>query len=176
MKTDLSPPWYTLWNEIKSTIGNDSEITVDDLNTASLPYIIPVQVKNDQKAVAIATIVSLHHQLGNISIDIQVKDANGNEVKPIYPTTAKDLASVVELALSTNPWFKKVTIKPFSPFPGSKDAVYIILSKAVIQFYNDDLSDLYYNYNNVVAYVFREVLNSAVSGISIHTSTAEEEK
>jgi hypothetical protein len=173
MTTQLSPPWYTLWNEIKASIGNDPGVTVGDLDTSQTPYIVPISVDNHDKAVAIASIMNLHHQMGNITVDVQVKDPAGNIVTPITPSNPQALVELIESGLGNNGWFQKVVAQPF--YPGSPSTVvFVVFSKAVIQFFNDDLSDLYNNYNNVVAFVFRDVLHPAPGGISLYSSTAEE--
>ncbi|WP_127532908.1 hypothetical protein [Paenibacillus kobensis] len=43
----------------------------------------------------------------------------------------------------------------------------------IVQFFDDNLSDLYGNYNNVAAFVFREVLRNRISRTSIQFSTAQ---
>jgi len=48
-----------------------------------------------------------------------------------------------------------------------------VFTKSVTQFYNEDLSDLYRNYNEVSAGVFREVLKEKINGIDIDPSTEE---
>ena len=172
MTTQLSPPWYTLWNEIKASIGNDPGVTVADLDTSQTPYIVPISVDNHDKAVAIASIMNLHYQMGNITVDVQVKDPAGNIVTPIIPGKPEALVEFIESGLGNNGWFQKVVAQPF--YPGSPyTVVFVVFSKAVIQFFNDDLSDLYNNYNNVVAFVFRDVLNPAPGGITLYPSTAE---
>ena len=35
----------------------------------------------------------------------------------------------------------------------------VIINKAIVQFYNDDISDLCRNYNEVAAKVFKEITN-----------------
>jgi hypothetical protein len=172
MTPHLSAPWYTLWNEIKATIGNDSDVSVGDLDTSRSPFIVPIKVNNHDKAVAIASIMALHHQLGNVSVDVQVKDPNGTIVQPVTPSSAQALTELVQVALAKNNLFEKVVVKPL--YPGARDIVYPVFSKAVIQFYNDDLSDLYNNYNNVAASVFSDVLNPAPGGVSVYSSTTED--
>jgi hypothetical protein len=152
VQPQLSPPWYTLWNEIKASVGNDPGVKVGPLVTSSLPYIVPITVGNHDKAVALASIMALQHQFGNISVVIQVKDGDGTPVKPINPTSADQLAELVKTALDSNGWLTQVVVQPL--FPGGRAIVFAVFAKAVIQFFNDDLSDLYHNYNNVVGFVF----------------------
>lgn len=168
MKTaELSPPWYTLWNEIKASIGNDTAVTVNPLDTKSSPYLVPITVADHDKAVAIASVMALRHQMGNITVDVQVKDREGRIVSPEIPESVEKLAEMVKKALGDNTWFVEVVVKPLF----MREVVFVVFKKAVIQFFNDDLSDLYNNYNNVVAFVFRDVLNPAPGGISIICST-----
>jgi hypothetical protein len=167
----LSPPWYTLWNEIKSSIGDDPAVTVNPLNTSQNPFIVPIAVSNNDKAVGIASIISLQHQLGNISVAVQVTNADGQIVTPVIPSSVEELVQLVQTALNGNSWFIEVIEKQIAPtLPVT---VYPVFSKAVIQFYNDDLTDLYSNYNNVAAFVFKNVLNPAPGGIPLYSSTAQ---
>jgi len=172
MTAQLSPPWYTLWNEIKASIGNNPGVTVEDLDTSQTPYIVPISVDNHDTAAAIASIMNLHYQIGNITVDVQVKDPAGNIVTPITPGSVSQLVELVESGLGNNGWFKEVLPKPL--YPNAPEVVFVVFAKAVIQFYNDDLSDLYHNYNNVAAFVFRDVLHPSPGGIWLYTSTAEE--
>lgn len=167
----LSPSWYTLWNEIKASIGNDPDVKVNPLVTKSSPFEVPIDVTGHDKAVAIVSIMALRHQLGNITVDIQVKDEKGNVVSPETPESPEQLVEMVKKALGNNAWFVDVVAK--SPFPHARTIVYPVFKKDVIQFFNDDLSDLYNNYNNVVAFVFGDVLNPAPGGFSLYCSTAQ---
>lgn len=163
----LSPPWYTLWNKIKYSIGNDTAVTVNQLDTKSSPYIVPITVADHDKAVAIASVMILRHQMGNITVDVQVKDGAGKIVSPETPESAEKLAELLKKALGDNAWFVEVVVMPSF----QRGVVFPVFKKAVIQFFNDDLSDLYRNYNNVVGFVFREVLNPGPGGIPILCST-----
>jgi len=87
--TTLSAPWYTLWNEIKATIGNDSDVSVGDLDTTVSPFIVPIKVSSKDKAVAIASIMTLHYQLGNITVDVQVKDRTVTLLNPLLQVQLK---------------------------------------------------------------------------------------
>jgi hypothetical protein len=50
--------------------------------------------------------------------------------------------------------------------------VYPVFKVRVVQFFNDDLSDFFSNYNNVAAFVFKDVLRNTISGTPIQFSTA----
>lgn len=172
-QAQLSPPWYTLWNEIKASIGNDPGVTVNPLVTSQHPFVVPITVTDHNKAVGVASIMSAQYTLGNITVVVQVKDGSGQIVKPVVPGSPDDLVKLMQAALTGNKWFVEVVKKAFTPLPHSPVVVYPVFSKAVIQFFNDDLSDLYSNYNNVVAFVFKLVLNPAPGGIPVYSSTAK---
>ncbi len=172
-QAQLSPPWYTLWNEIKASIGNDPGVTVNPLVTSQHPFIVPITVTDNNKAVGVASIMRSQYTLGNITVVVQVKNGSGQIVQPVVPSSPDDLVNLAKTALTGNKWFVEVVKKAFSPLPHAPVVVYPVFSKAVIQFYNDDLSDLYNNYNNVVAFVFKDVLNPAPGGIMFYSSTAK---
>jgi len=74
------------------------------------------------------------------------------------------LSELIEVGLAKNGWFEQVVIQPL--VPGGASVAFIVFSKAVVQFFNDDLSDLYHNYNNVVAFSFKDVLNPAPGALA----------
>ncbi len=165
----LSPPWYTLWNKVKYSIGEDPEVVVGDLQTQSDPFIIPIRVDNRQKAQALASIMNPSYSLGNIHINVEISDSSGKIISPINPTSPEQLSEMVQTGLQGNHLFLKVVTQPL--FPNARLIVFPVFKKEVIQFYNDDLSDLYNNFNNVAALVFQNVLKPAPGGISLDCST-----
>ena len=52
-----------------------------------------------------------------------------------------------------------------------RSVVYAIFKKEVIQFFNDDISDFYCNYNEVAAKVFNEVLCNDYKEILLFCTT-----
>jgi hypothetical protein len=167
----LSPPWYTFWNQVNSALGNDPDITVGPLNTGSNPYGIAVNVSGSDKARALATIVQSQQTFGNVVVQVQIF-YQGQQAAPIAITSAQQLVQVVQMALGGNGWFVEVQSRPLTPISKAQ-VIFPIFQKSVIQFYNDDLSDYYSNFNGVVASVFSEVLNGAIAGMPIYSSTAK---
>ena len=170
---NLSPPPYTYFNFLKHSIGNDPCLEVLEMQVMEGGnYLIQIEVEVRSKARALAVILKLHQNIGNENIYIEVLN-NGRIVRPQEDyRTMRDFIKMFECALSTNHYFDRATfIKTISGMP----IVFLIFKKEVIQFFNDDLSDLYANFNGVAADVFREVMRSPINGIFINPSTAMEE-
>ena len=132
-------------------------------------YVVPIKVKNPDQAVAIASIVTLSHKIGNLTVQVQVTDGEDNDVKPVVPGSSDQLADLVRKALKGNYLLNDVIVKA-SPV-SQKKVVFAVFTKSVIQFPNDDLSDLYGNFNGVTAAVFRDVLANEPGGYMLDPST-----
>jgi hypothetical protein len=166
----MNPPWITLWNKTQASIGNDAGVMVAALDSSSNPYVICVTVQGLPKAVGLSSIVRPRHDFGNVKVVLEVKDDHGSPVTPVIPTSADELARSVRSALEGNRWYRDVVVKGGLGLP----RVYPVFGKGVVQFFNDDLSDLHSNYNGVAAAVFAEILASACGrfGLSCSTDTS----
>ena len=170
----LSPPPYTYFNFIKHSIGNDSCLEVLEMQVQEEGnYLIQIEVQDRRHARALAAILELHKNIGNENIYIEVLH-KGTIVEPQEDyKTMKDFIKMFETALCSNRYFNRATfIKSLAGYP----IVFLIFKKEVIQFFNDDISDFFNNFNGVAADVFREVLKPAVHEIWINPSTAMERK
>ncbi len=173
-EVQLSPPWVTYFNEIKYSIGQDPSVTVGPLIPAGSQYLALVNVSDNEKAVALATLLVPSVEFGNITLDIIVVNNEQETVSPIpCPLRSFQIANLVETALSGNPYFEQVVVKPQSP--GAPNAVYPVFSPEVIQFYNDDLSNLCNTFTGVASSVFAHVMKEDVCDIAILFSTSCEE-
>ncbi len=174
----LSPPWYTVWNKILHTIGADPRNHVQPLqDLGGGKYLVRIITVTPVPG-ALATIVRPSYALGNVTVSVEILDIAGHTVKPEMPT-GTDPAGAVLLALQTslknNPLYAEAFRPQKSPIsPPTLGDVVLILQKAVVQFFNDDLTDYYSNFNGVAASVFAEVLNTQYAGnvrLSFGTAT-----
>lgn len=106
---------------------------------------------------------------GSWALRVQVLDQGGQPVSPVVPQSAEQLAGLVRTAFANNPLFVDVHTRPLTM--GGRLAVFPIFSKAVVQFPNDDIGDWYFNFNDVAAKSFGNVLEGAPSGIILSVST-----
>jgi hypothetical protein len=167
--TSLSPPWITLWNKINGSIGNDPSVRVEPLDQSNNPYVVRITVDGRAKAISIASLLKPSHQLGGVSVIVEIRDRDGETAAPVIPGSVDDLVRQVESGFMDNRWYVEVVKKEFLGRP----RVYPVFAKGVIQFKNDDLSDLYGNYNAVAATVFSRVLTHSPGGFDLIPSTSE---
>ena len=165
----LSPPWYTFFNFLKHSVGADRCVEVLEMRELSDgKFLVEVDVKDRHRAAAMANILLPHKNFGNIDVSVEVSHC-GRIVRPGEPPrSARDLVRLFEEAFCTNRYFERAES---ARVPGGT-WVFPVFAKAVIQFFNDDISDLYSNFNGVAADVFAEVLMLSVNGVLVNPSTA----
>jgi hypothetical protein len=174
-QVSLSPPEVTYYNEIKfSIVRKDPLIRINPFRL--LPgglVIVNLHVQGFRKAQALATLLVLNKTIGNIRVKVRVWTSQGKRVEPIERRLSSlEIASLYRTAFRTNPLFKFVARRRIF----GRTFVYPVFDIRVIQFFNDDLSDFYSNYNNVAAFVFRNVLRNTINNIPVQFSTALKKK
>ena len=165
----LSPPWDTLWKKFVNTFGCDPAVTVDKLDTSQPKlYTIPIVVDDEKKGTALATLIRSKFPMGNITVVTAVKNSKGQAWAPIIIHDADETVAVFKTAFKGNTLF--VNAAKRGPF----NDVFIIMTKSIVQFFNDDMSDYYYNFNGVTAQVLSELIwqQYANNTITCLTSTA----
>jgi hypothetical protein len=140
---------------------------VSPLDQSGSPYVTRLAVRDHAKAVAIASVLRPLHEFGNVRVAVEVTDGTGAAVRPSAPASAAELADLVRTAFHGNPWYRDVAVR--GGLGGQ--SVYPVLARSVVQFFDDDLSDLHGNYNAVAASVFAELLERAPGGQHLHCST-----
>lgn len=168
METKLSPPWYTFANEVKYTYGASPYITVSDLVQVGEAYELKINVCNDYIAAALREVLPLTKDFGGVIVNIIVYNKLGQVVTPQNIVfTPETLAKTLCTALYGNPLFVGTILTEGKVNPEQIESlgqVVVIIKKAVIQFYNDNISDVCSNYNEVAAVTFMDVSNLQYSG------------
>ncbi|ULL13058.1 hypothetical protein DVH26_00345 [Paenibacillus sp. H1-7] len=166
----LSPPEATYYNEIKYSVGNDPLVRVAPLcTTENGSFIITLRVRGLQKAQALATLLVLNKTFGSTRVKVKVKTFQGRVAEPIRAALKpREIARLYRTAFRTNRLFNFAATRAVFGIT----YVYPVFKAKVIQFYNDDLSDFYGNYNNAAAFAFRDVLRNTIQGTTVQFSTA----
>lgn len=141
--TKLAPPWITYVSELEQMFLYDPEVHVlydNDEHTVRL------YIDEPAKATALSLVLPAEKQFGPITLIITVIPANGS---------VENLDNLWEAAFHNNPVFsftKRITGVFTNPI------TYVVFKNKVVQYFNDDLSDVYGNcstlYQNIAADIF----------------------
>lgn len=137
-KLKLSPPWDTYYQELNAMFKNDPEVHVvmdDD------EYSVKLYVESADKAAALQELLPEEVQFGNVTLKVTVVPANTQNERLL--THNKNHPGYTELMFRTafdrNPALSDVvTVQGIFGF----SACYVIFKKEVVQYYNDNMSDI----------------------------------
>lgn len=162
----LTPPWYTLWRKIYYTLSNDQDLLIGELeNIDNKSYKIEITAKKMTTALALRQVINPIFELGNINVKIVIKNPTIGVIP--YPDnkteyTLDDISLLMNAAFKGNILFKGAILIPQSEDPKPLSGKIVVLfSKSIIQFFNDDLSDIYGNFNDITARVIEELVISS---------------
>lgn len=144
-KIKLSPPWSIFYDEISAMFKPDSQVKVvmDEDN-----YTVHVFVDDTKKSAAIAKILQQNKKFGRITLKVVVPPPDGAK--------AVKFANGVELyeaAFNGNPRLSYV--KPKSSIFDT--SFYVVFRNEVVQYFNDDISDVNGNCSTLAEYIARDI-------------------
>jgi len=146
MALGLQAPWVTFVNELEALFDKDPEITVDyDADDE----IVSILVDNADKADALTELLPAEIPFGNIVLTIEVIPANKE-------TNDNEWVQLFKRAFAGNPIVKDIVT--VDPDMFSFGATYILFSKEVVQFFNDDLSD----YNGLCSTLYEDIADDVL--------------
>lgn len=164
VRLKLSPPWITFVNQVRAMFGNDPDIKID-YNDDDVT--MKVYVEKPDKASAIARLLPVEKEIGNITLRISVIPAN-NVFAQIGKVSAKQL---FDIAFENNPVYaysKEIT----GIFTNT--ITYVVFKNRVVQFFNDNLNDIHglvsTLYQDIAAEIFDE---TQVYGVNYNTDIEE---
>lgn len=155
----IQSPWVTTYNKIKALFERDDDLTISPLSEdEGGVYTFSISSANETKINAIEKILANNYEFGNVTLNIKfIVDDAGKE-----GITAADLKN----AFTGNNVVSKIETIP-NPFGSTQ--TFVMFNKEVIQFYNDDISDRYGNYNGLAEDIARELFNETDASISYCT-------
>lgn len=125
-KMKLSPPWITYVNKIKALFDGDPDIKFD---YSEEEYYLKLFVNNEEKADALMKLLPSQKEFGNVVLKISVIPADN----------AVDYLHLFQTAFAGNPHVSDITSVE-TPFGNSLN--FVVFKKEVVQFFNDDTSDI----------------------------------
>lgn len=144
---NLSAQWYTYYQKVKALFAEDPEVSVmyDDKDRKLRLY-----VDNESKAKALEQLMPSTVDFGNGSINVCVIPGN-----PVL--NESEGYSLLETALRGNDAVNY--IKTVSMYGGV--FTYVVFRKEVVQYFNDDLTDIEGKCSTLYEDLAREVLSRA---------------
>ena len=153
VRAKLSPPWFTFVSMLNMMFGEDKDINIkyeDDL------YSVKIYVNDADKAEALNRILHWKKDYGNITLKINIIPPNIECVKKEW----KDTQLIYDTAFKNNPVFS-FTKSIRGLF--NNQITYVVFKNKVVQFFNDDLNDIYGNMTTLYENIAREIFNSELN-------------
>lgn len=136
-KITLSPPWVTYYRKINALFGEDPKIKV---SFDADKYIIKLYVEGTEKADAISNILPKEKVFGNVTVKIKVIPAN---------LTKRNNLETFKAAFKDSP-----VLSYTKTVDGVLSSVsYVVFNNNVVQFFNDDISDI----NGVTSTLYQDI-------------------
>ena len=173
--TKLSPPWVTQRNKIACTIGLDPQVEVGELEErSSEKYVVRILVNDNKKAKAIANMLVPEYVYCDTRLKIKVYAPCEIRVYPrIHRLNGEELSKLLNDALGGNPLYRGFVITD-GIIPTGVQVVGII-KKEIVQFFNDDITDLCGNYNEVASKVFNSIIRRDYNPATLSFTTEDRE-
>lgn len=150
----MSSPWVVFYREVEEMFKYDKEVHVvfDEEKVELRLY-----VDNPAKAEALEYLLPEVTEFGNVQMYIYVYPSNSKPNKFRANTGPHDMTMLYETALEGNGVFS--FCKKISGIY-SNDLNYIVFANKVVQYYNDDLGDIYGQcstlYQDIAKHIFKD--------------------
>ena len=163
-KLKLAAPWTTYYRQVQAMFKHDKEVrVVYDENEV----VIKLFVENAAKAEALTQLLPEVITFGNVSLMITVIPAN---IKECQGTTKfENDTDLIQAALDGNG-----AVAQFYPieYIFSNKMLYVAFKKEVVQFFNDDLSDIRGMCSTLYANIANELFGR-LNGVFFCTDSTE---
>lgn len=158
-KFKLSAPWTIYYREIQALFGQDPEISIE-YNEDKVE--IKLYVTNFEKAEALQQLLPCEKIFGKVILKTTIVPANKE---------TKLTRSVFQKAFNGNPAFSYV-YRVDNVFTNPID--YVVFKKEVVQYFNDDLSDIHGVKSTLYEDIARDVFGN-IPGTYFNTDTDEKQ-
>lgn len=157
----LAAPWTTYYRQLQAMFKKDKEVRiVYDEHEVEIKFF----VENAIKAEALSRLLPEVKTFGNVSLKLTVIPANNDEIIDFHCDI-----DLIQAALTGNE-----AIANFYPVDGifSNKLLYVTFKREVVQFFNDDLSDIRGMCSTLYAEIAKEVFG-ILSGVFFCTDSTE---
>ena len=113
-------------------------MSLTHLETPTL--ILAIVTDSEKKGMALRTIIPVNFPFGEINVVTTVNNSKGDSWEAMILENEKQVSEVVNTAFTGNPLFAEVKSRSLPPL---FQQVGLIMTKSVVQFPSDDLTDFY---------------------------------
>ncbi len=169
LKLNLEAPWYTFRKKVNALFERDPDIRVGEVykpEDGSTDYAFDLEVKNHEKFLALDRVLPKVQNFGNITLRIVLFDEEnslGEDDRVELYRTIFEGNGIVEDVVDT------------MDFAGIRHG-FVCFKPQVVQFFDDDTSDLNGNWSGLAMDIAREIFEKECPGIHFCTAALPEEK
>lgn len=160
-RINLEAPWETFAKKVAALLANDPDIIVGELmNDPSErgDYALAIPVYNHEKFLALDRLLPGSKKFGNVTLSIDLYDEENAEV---------DTEGLFQTLFKDNPVFDSVQTLTD---PAGGEWTYVVFRPEVIQFFDDDLTDVNGNWTGIAEDIAREVFAENARGVYFCTA------
>lgn len=165
IRLKISPPWVTYVNQVNALFQHDPQIHIEYDNDKKE---VKLYVENSAKAAAMDRLLPDEVEFGNVTLTVTVVPANDIfEDLDSNPT----MRQLFDIAFDGNPVyaFTKEIVGLFS-----NTLTYVVFKNRVVQFFNDNLNDIYGNVSTLYQELAHEVFDDEVNSRVCYCTDIEE--
>lgn len=151
----LSSPWVIYYKELCALFGKDDDVHIvfdEESNTVKL------YVEDEQRAAAIESLLPVEKHFGDVTLYINVYPANYKEsTANKFVSVPSNAADIFRMAFSRNPvlsFVREVRLLYNNPM------TYVVFRNEVVQYFNDNLGDIYGQCSTLYENIARDVLET----------------
>lgn len=161
VRLKIAPPWITYVNQVSQLFKHDPDIEINYNN--DIPEVI-LTINNPDKATAISKLLPCEAWFGGVKLLVTINAKFSNR-------TFKTPAELFNVAFERNPVFA-FTHSVQNIF--SNSLTYVVFKNKVVQFFNDNLNDIYGNISTLYEDLASDVFSEAdVRGVCYCTDIEE---
>lgn len=158
----LSSPWITRAREINALFGQDPDISVSYSEEGDNPA-VTIRVDDAQKADALDKLLPDTYQFGNVTLFVYVVPSNMEMSR----------VALLQHAFAGNPALSSIELLK-TPIG---EMTYVLFTHEVVQYFNDDLMDIYGVESTLYEDIARHVFdNENMNDVSFCTELEETSK
>ncbi len=167
MKVSLSSPWVRYFHEVQAFFYGDNDVVVDfDDDSVTMS----IYVSNENKATVLTELLAGTKDFGSVKMTINVIPANTKKKFAASGEVTTDMITKLHHLFDGNTNVVEIVQ---SPIPSFSKQIYVVFQSKVLQYYTDDLGDLYGLESTVHEAVARDIFGDKLPEVYYCTAPTD---